>query len=410
MSKLSLAKDRIPILLLEGVHANAVEHFREEGYTNVELLAGALSEAELTEKLKGVRMVGIRSRTQLTAAVLNAAPRLIAIGCFCIGTNQVDLTAAHENGVPVFNAPYSNTRSVAELMIGEMILLMRGIPERSSLAHKGVWRKSAEGSFEVRGKILGIVGYGHIGAQLSVLAESMGMQVRFFDVERKLAIGNARPCTSLDEVLHVSDVVSLHVPDTPQTRNMMGARELERMKPGSILLNASRGSVVDIEALAEALKREHLAGAAIDVFPKEPKAKNEPFESPLKAFDNVILTPHIGGSTQEAQANIGTEVAEKLVRYSDNGSTVGAVNFVEVALPVHDDRTRFLHIHRNLPGIMQRVNEVLSSHELNVAAQYLQTEADVGYAVIDVDGPAPDDAVLEQLRAVEGSIRARVLL
>lgn len=410
MSKLSLAKDKIPILLLEGVHDNAVEHFRDEGYSNVELLPGALSEAELIEKLKGARMVGIRSRTQLTKAVLDAAPRLIAIGCFCIGTNQVDLDTAHLNGVPVFNAPYSNTRSVAEMMIGEMILLMRGIPEKSALAHKGIWRKSAEGAFEVRGKILGIVGYGHIGAQLSVLAESMGMQVRFFDVERKLAIGNARPCRSLDEVLQVSDVVSLHVPDTPQTRDMIGARELERMKAGSILLNASRGTVVDIDALADALKREHLAGAAIDVFPAEPKSKNETFESPLRGFDNVILSPHIGGSTQEAQANIGTEVAEKLVRYSDNGSTVGAVNFVEVALPVHDDRTRYLHIHRNMPGIMQRVNQVLSDHELNIAAQYLQTDADVGYAVIDVDGPPPDDTVLEELRAVEGAIRARVLL
>ena len=410
MSKLSLAKDKIPILLLEGIHENAVEHFRDHGYTNLELLAGALSEAELIEKLQGVRMVGIRSRTQLTQAVLDAAPRLISIGCFCIGTNQVDLNSAHHHGVPVFNAPYSNTRSVAELMIGEMILLMRGIPEKSALAHKGIWRKSAEGSYEVRGKILGIVGYGHIGAQLSILAESMGMQVRFFDVEKKLAIGNAQPCRSLDELLHTSDVVSLHVPDTPQTRDMIGTREIERMKPGSILLNASRGTVVDIDALADALSREHILGAAIDVFPKEPKAKNEPFESPLKEFDNVILSPHVGGSTQEAQANIGTEVAEKLVRYSDNGSTVGAVNFVEVALPVHDDRTRFLHIHRNVTGIMQHVNEVFSSHELNVAAQYLQTDADVGYAVIDVDGPAPDGTVLQQLRAIDGTIRARVLL
>jgi D-3-phosphoglycerate dehydrogenase len=410
VSKLSLAKEKIAILLLEGVHDNAVEHFRDHGYSNVELLPGALGEAELIDRLKSVRMVGIRSRTQLTQAVLDAAPRLIAIGCFCIGTNQVDLQTAHRHGVPVFNAPYSNTRSVAELMIAEAILLIRGVAEKSALAHKGVWRKSAEGSFEVRGKILGIVGYGHIGAQLSVLAESMGMQVRFFDVEKKLAIGNARPCASLDEVLHLSDVVSLHVPDTPQTRGMIGARELKRMKPGSILLNASRGTVVDIDALADALKREHLTGAAIDVFPTEPKSKNESFESPLRAFDNVILTPHIGGSTQEAQANIGTEVAEKLVRYSDNGSTVGAVNFVGVALPVHEDRTRFLHIHRNLPGIMQHVNEVLSGHELNVAAQYLQTDADVGYAVIDVDGPKPDGAVLEQLRAIDGTIRARVLL
>ncbi len=410
MSKFSLSKEKIPILLLEGIHENAVQHFRDHGYNNLEVLTGALSEAEMIEKLKGVRMLGIRSRTQMTPAVLDAAPRLIAIGCFCIGTNQVDLDAAHLHGVPVFNAPYSNTRSVAELMIGETILLMRGIPEKSALAHKGVWRKSAEGSFEVRGKILGIVGYGHIGAQLSVLAESMGMQVRFYDVEKKLAIGNALPCASLDELLSISDVVSLHVPDTPHTRDMIGAREITRMKPGGILLNASRGTVVDIDALADALRREHILGAAIDVFPMEPKAKNETFESPLKEFDNVILSPHVGGSTEEAQANIGTEVAEKLVRYSDNGSTVGAVNFVEVALPVHDDRTRFLHIHRNIPGIMQHVNQVFSDHELNVAAQYLQTDAEVGYAVIDVDGPAPNATVLAQLRAVEGTVRARVLL
>ncbi|KJV08241.1 hypothetical protein VZ95_19055, partial [Elstera litoralis] len=334
----------------------------------------------------------------------------VGIGCFCIGTNQVALNAARTAGIPVFNAPYSNTRSVAELVIGEIIMLLRRIPEKSRACHDGLWDKSAKNSFELRGKILGLVGYGHIGSQLSVLAEAMGMQVRFFDTEKKLALGNARPCNSLEELLGVSDVVSLHVPSTPQTKNMFGTAQVRAMKPGSYLINASRGSVVDLDALAEGLKSGHVLGAAIDVFPKEPATNDEEFISPLRGLDNVILTPHIGGSTMEAQANIGLEVAEKLIKYSDNGSTVGAVNFVEVSLPVKaGGNRRFLHIHANVPGVMRRVNEIFSQSQLNITAQYLQTDPEVGFVVIDVDGDVDEAAVLQELQAIDGTIRARFL-
>ncbi len=410
MTRHSLAKDKIRILLLEGVHDTAVEELRRNGYTQIEQLKVALDEAELIERIQGVHLLGIRSRTRITDKVLAAANRLMGIGCFCIGTNQVALNSARKAGIPVFNAPYSNTRSVAELVIGEIIMLLRRIPEKSRACHDGLWDKSAKNSFELRGKILGLVGYGHIGSQLSVLAEAMGMQVRFFDIEKKLALGNARPCTSLDELLGVADVVSLHVPSTPQTKNMFGAAAVRAMKPGSYLINASRGSVVDIEALAEGLKSGHLLGAAIDVFPKEPAANDEEFVSPLRGLDNVILTPHIGGSTQEAQANIGLEVAEKLIKYSDNGSTVGAVNFVEVSLPVKTrDTRRFLHIHANVPGVLRRVNEIFSQSHLNIAAQYLQTDPEVGFVVVDVEGVGDEAALLQDLQAIEGTIRARFL-
>jgi D-3-phosphoglycerate dehydrogenase len=410
MTRHSLAKDKIRVLLLEGVHENAVQDFQRSGYTQIEQLKVALDEAELIERIQGVHLLGIRSRTRITEKVLAAANRLMGIGCFCIGTNQVALNAARTAGIPVFNAPYSNTRSVAELVIGEIIMLMRRIPEKSRACHDGLWDKSAKNSFELRGKILGLVGYGHIGSQLSVLAEAMGMQVRFFDVEKKLALGNARPCNSLEELLGVSDVVSLHVPSTPQTRNMFGAAQVQAMKPGSYLINASRGSVVDLDALAEGLKSGHVLGAAIDVFPKEPATNDEEFVSPLRGLDNVILTPHIGGSTMEAQANIGLEVAEKLIKYSDNGSTVGAVNFVEVSLPVKaGGNRRFLHIHANVPGVMRRVNEIFSQSQLNITAQYLQTDPEVGFVVVDVDGEVDETAVLNQLQAIDGTIRARFL-
>jgi D-3-phosphoglycerate dehydrogenase len=407
--KHSLPKDKIKVLLLEGIHDNAVKEFTEHGYSNVERLPGALDEAELIEKIQGVHLLGIRSTTKVTDKVLAAANRLVAIGCFCIGTNQVKLETARRAGIPVFNAPYSNTRSVAELVIAEAVMLLRRIPERSTAAHQGVWQKTAKDSFELRGKTLGIVGYGHIGSQVSVLAEAMGMQVRFYDIERKLAIGNARSASSLEGLLNVSDVVSLHVPATKQTKDMIGERELRAMKRGSYLINAARGNVVVIDALAAALKDGHLLGAAIDVFPKEPGSNDDPFESPLRGLPNVILTPHIGGSTVEAQANIGIEVAEKLIKYSDNGSTVGAVNFVEAALPVKAGETRFLHIHANVPGVMRRLNEVFSSKGINISAQYLQTDPQVGYVVIDVDGDVDVGDIIADLQAIEGTVKARFL-
>ncbi|HNA21461.1 MAG TPA: phosphoglycerate dehydrogenase, partial [Agitococcus sp.] len=345
MSQLSLDKAKIRFLLLEGVHKNALDVLSNNGYTNIEYLRGALDEDALIEKIKDVHFLGIRSRTNVTEKVLAAANKLISIGCFCIGTNQVNLKAAMEKGIPVFNAPYSNTRSVAELVLGETILLLRGIPEKNALVHRGGWSKSAEGSFEARGKVLGIVGYGSIGTQLSVLAESLGMQVIYFDVVTKLPLGNARQVGSMSELLAQADVVSLHVPELASTKNMMGAEQFAQMKKGSIFINAARGTCVVIDDLAAALESGHIAGAAIDVFPKEPKANDEEFLSPLRKFDNVILTPHIGGSTLEAQANIGLEVAEKFARYSDTGTTLSAVNFPEVAIPLQAGKHRLLHIH-----------------------------------------------------------------
>jgi D-3-phosphoglycerate dehydrogenase len=409
MTRLSLSKTAIRILLLEGVHDSAVAAFHQNGYATIERLPDALDEQALIERIERVHVVGIRSRTRLTAPVLRAARRLFCIGCFCIGTDQVDLEAARRAGIPVFNAPYSNTRSVAELVIGEIIMLLRGIPERSALAHAGIWRKSAKDSYELRGKLLGIVGYGHIGSQLSILAEAVGMRVIYYDIETKLAIGNAQPSGSLDALLRAADVVSLHVPDTPLTRNMIDEAALRSMRPGSYLINAARGRVVDIDALARALAEGHIRGAAIDVFPREPGGPEEEFVSPLRAFDNVILTPHIGGSTQEAQVNIGREVAEKLVRYSDNGSTVGAVNFPEVSLPVKAGGTRFLHIHANVPGVLRRINELFAARDLNITAQYLQTDGAIGYVVFDVAGEAAEAEVLAELQAIDGTIRARFL-
>lgn len=333
MSKVSLPKDKIRILLLEGVHQSALETLKANGYTNIEYLKTSLPESELIEKIRDVHFVGVRSRTQITANVVEAAQKLVAIGCFCIGTNQVDLNATRLRGIPVFNAPFSNTRSVAELVLGEILLLLRGIPQKNAKAHRGEWDKSASGSYEARGKVLGIIGYGHIGTQLGILAEHLGMQVQFYDIEDKLVLGNARQIKSLNQLLKTSDVITLHVPETPQTTNMIGHAELQTMKHGAILINASRGTVVDIDALAEHLSNNRLSGAAIDVFPVEPKSNDEEFVSPLRQFDNVLLTPHVGGSTQEAQENIGIEVAGKLAKYSDNGSTLSAVNFPEVSLP-----------------------------------------------------------------------------
>ena len=408
MKLTSLDKSKIRFLLLEGVHQSAIRTLNDAGYTNIEYLKTSMSEDELVEKVKDVHFIGLRSRTQLTARVFDAATKLQAVGCFCIGTNQVDLTAALIKGVPVFNAPYSNTRSVAELVIGQTILLLRGIPEKNALAHRGVWQKLATGSYETRGKKLGLIGYGNIGSQLSVLAESMGMKVYLYDIVTKLPLGNATQVNSLKELMQTCDIVSLHVPETPQTEKMIGAEQIGWMKKGSILINASRGTVVDIDALAAALKSQHLAGAAVDVFPVEPHSNDEEFVSPLREFDNCILTPHIGGSTMEAQENIGFEVAEKLIRYSDNGSTQTSVNFPEVALPSHPGMHRLLHVHENVPGVMSQINQIFSTSGINISSQYLQTNDKIGYVVMDID-EKDSDIALDKLNEVTGTIRCRVL-
>jgi len=410
MQKLSFDKRRIKFLLLEGIHEKAVEALTAGGYSAVKALPKSLAGDALRAALKDAHFLGIRSRTEVTAEVLAAAPKLTAIGCFCIGTNQVDLAAAARRGIPVFNAPYSNTRSVAELVLGEIIMLLRGIPGKNALVHRGGWAKGAAGSVEVRGKTLGIVGYGHIGTQVGTLAEHLGMRVLFHDIAGKLPLGNARPVTKLATLLAESDVVTLHVPETPQTKNLIGRAQLAGMKRGAHLINAARGTVVDVDALADALARGHLAGAAVDVFPAEPKGNDEEFVSALRKFDQVILTPHIGGSTVEAQANIGTEVADKLIRYSDNGSTVTAVNFPEVTLPEHADtgKCRLLHIHRNIPGVLANINERFGRHGVNISAQYLQTNAHIGYCVMDVDTAASEIAI-DELQGVPGTIRVRLL-
>jgi D-3-phosphoglycerate dehydrogenase len=408
MTKVSLPKEKIKILLLEGLHPSTLETLQANGYTNIETLKTSLTEDELIKKIKNVHFIGIRSRTQLNEKVIAAAEKLVAVGCFCIGTNQVDLKATLIRGIPVFNAPFSNTRSVAELVLGQIIILLRGIPAKNAKAHRGEWDKSAIGSYEARGKTLGIIGYGHIGTQLSILAEHLGMRVQFYDIEDKLVLGNSIQLKSLKQLLNTSDIVSLHVPETIHTQNMISVSELAEMKQGSILINASRGSVIDIDALVAALESGKLNGAAIDVFPVEPQSNSEAFESPLCAFDNVILTPHVGGSTQEAQENIGIEVAGKLAKYSDNGSTLSAVNFPEVSLPSHINRSRLLHIHENRPGVLRQINQAFADQNINIAAQYLQTIEEIGYVVVDVEADRAYDA-FAQLEAIEGTIKTRLL-
>ena len=408
MGRYSLDKSKIKVLLLEGVHPSAVTQFNGAGYYEVEYLKGALDEDELLAKIKDVHFLGIRSRTHLTEKVFAEARKLVAVGCFCIGTNQVDLLAAESRGIPVFNAPYSNTRSVAELVTGEYLLLLRGIAAKNAKAHRGEWDKSASNSVEARGKKIGIIGYGHIGTQVGILAESLGMQVFYYDIENKLSLGNAKQVASLNELLALADVVTLHVPETPETFNMIGADQFAAMKQSVIFLNASRGTVVDIDALVAALDSGHVAGAALDVFPVEPATNKDPFVSPLQRFDNVILTPHIGASTAEAQENIGIEVADKLVRYSDNGSTLTAVNFPEVSLPVQGKVSRLLHIHHNQPGVMNRINQAFAAENINIAAQYLRTSASIGYVVIDVETDRSQEA-LAMLKGIDGTIRARIL-
>ncbi|ROR98865.1 D-3-phosphoglycerate dehydrogenase [Sinobacterium caligoides] len=408
MSKTSLDKSKIRVLLLEGVHESAVSTLEAAGYSNIEYIKTALAGDELIAKISDAHFIGVRSRTQLTDEVLAQAPKLMAIGCFCIGTNQVNLQSAMSHGIAVFNAPYSNTRSVAELVIAQAILLLRGIAEKSAKAHRGVWDKSASGSFEIRGKTLGLIGYGSIGMQLSVIAESLGMKVKFFDTSSKLPLGNAVQMNTLEELLGSADIVSLHVPETAATKDMIGAEQIAAMKDGAILINASRGTVVDIPALATALESKKLSGAAIDVFPVEPKSNKEEFVSPLRAFENTFLTPHIGGSTMEAQANIGLEVAEKLIKYSDTGTTTSSVNFPGVALPAHEGCHRLLHIHDNHPGVMSAINQTLSDNNINISGQYLQTNEKVGYVVIDVDQECSELA-LKKISEIEGTVRCRVL-
>lgn len=407
MTETSYPKEKINVLLLENIHPAAVGIFHSERF-KVEVVAGSLGPDDLAHRVKSAHILGIRSKTQLTAEVLNNARRLLAVGAFCIGTNQIDLRAAASLGLPVFNAPFSNTRSVAELVISHIIALLRRIPEKSQAAHKGMWLKSAEGSFEARGKTVGIVGYGHIGSQVSVMAEALGMNVIYFDIVAKLGLGNAKSISDLDQLLASSDLVTLHVPATPATEYMIDKRAISKMKNGSYLINYSRGNVVDIDALAGGLSDGRIAGAAIDVFPEEPKAKGEAFSSRLQGLDNVILTPHIGGSTLEAQENIGTEVAEKLVKFMNNGSTTFAVNVPQVELPVQEGSHRILHFHKNEPGVLQRINSLFGEKKINVLAQYLMTDPEVGYLVMDVSKEVDVD-ILGDLKKIPETIRARIL-
>ncbi|OCG77799.1 phosphoglycerate dehydrogenase [Gilliamella sp. Occ4-3] len=408
----TLTKDENKFLLLEGVHPSAIEILKSAGFTNIEYHKSALSPEELKQALKDVRFIGIRSRTQLTKDIIDSAPKLAGIGCFCIGTNQVDLDAATIKGIPVFNAPFSNTRSVAELVLAEAILLLRRVPDANAKAHRGKWNKIATGSHEARGKNLGIIGYGHIGSQLSILAESLGMNVYFYDIETKLPLGNAKQVSTMKELLAISDIVSMHVPENPTTIKMISDNEIDAMKQDAILINASRGKVIDLDALTKALKANKLSGAAIDVFPTEPASNNDPFESPLCQFDNVIITPHIGGSTSEAQENIGIEVASKLAKYSDTGATLSAVNFPEASLPIPaKGSSRFINIHSNQPGVLTAINTLFAEQGLNISAQYLQTDPQIGYVVIDIDRVKQSKAeeLLAKLKNVPGTIRARLL-
>lgn len=404
----SYPKDKINILFLENISDVAVKHFHASGYVNVKKLNGALSEAELVAAIKDVHLLGIRSKTQVTKKVLDAATKLQAIGCFCIGVNQVDLDAATEQGVVVFNAPYSNTRSVAELVIGASIMLIRRIIDKNKAAHEGVWMKEASGSYELRGKTLGIIGYGNIGKQVSVLAESIGMKVIFYDTEIKLPLGNAEDRKSLKEVVKKADIVTLHVPELSTTRNLINKNMLRYFKKGSILINYARGEVVDLEALRKALESEHLSGAAVDVFPIEPEKNGDPFSTPLQGLSNVLLTPHIGGSTQEAQHNIGDDVSNKLFNYLEKGISTGSHSIPELSLPPQEGTHRILHIHKNIPGVLSEINTQMSKHKINILGQYLKTNDLIGYVVLDVNKNLSKNA-LALLRNVKGTIKVRLL-
>ena len=403
----SFPKNKIKVLILENIHTDAEQIFEGEGY-QIEIIGRALSEEELCEKIKGVFIIGIRSKTHITRKVLEHADRLMVVGAFCIGTNQIDLEACAEKGIIAFNAPYSNTRSVVELALAEIIMLMRRIPAMSTGMHEGKWNKSAAGSFEIRGKKLGIIGYGNIGSQLSVLAESAGMDVYYYDLVEKLALGNATKEASLYEMLGKVDAVSFHVDGRPDNKMIFGEKEFQAMKPGAVFLNLSRGFVVEIDALVEALKSGHLAGAAVDVYPQEPKSNQEEFISKLRGIPNVILTPHIGGSTQEAQKNIANYVPGQIISYINTGNSVGSVNFPELQLPALKDAHRLIHIHRNEPGILAKINQILAKHDTNIMGQYLKTSEQIGYVITDINRQYDDD-VLGELRDIEGTIRFRVL-
>ena len=406
--EVSYPKEKIRILLLEGLHQSATNEFNKKGYTNIDSFKEAMTEEELLNCIENYHIIGIRSKTNLTAPVLEKAKKLMTIGCFCIGTNQVDLAKATELGIPVFNSPYSNTRSVAELIIANSIMLLRGVPSKSKAMHEGNWQKTAKGSYELRGKTIGIIGYGHIGSQVSVLGESMGLKVIYFDIEPKLPLGNAQAVETLEELYTKADIVTLHVPATPGTKNMIIANDFNQMKDGVIFQNLSRGNVVDVDALRDAILSGKVGGAAVDVFPKEPKQNGPGFESPLVGLDNVILTPHIGGSTQEAQENIGTEVGSKLTSYMDNGSTLGSKSVPELSLAPQKDTKRVLHFHKNVPGVLSEINTTLSKHHVNILGQYLKTNENIGYVVLDVDKNA-DLTLIDDLKTVANTIKARIL-
>lgn len=404
----SYPKERINILFLENISDKAVQYFKQQGYTNVRKLSGALSEEELIKEVKDVHLLGIRSKTQITTKVLEAAKKLQAIGCFCIGVNQVDLKAATKKGVVVFNAPYSNTRSVAELVIGISVMLIRKISDKNIAAHKGIWMKDAKGSYELRGKTLGIIGYGNIGSQVSVLAEALGMKVLFYDTETKLPLGNATAAKNMKEVLNNSDIISLHVPETAQTKNLINRNNLKHFKKGAILLNYARGEVVDLKALSDALKDGSIGGAGIDVYPWEPEKNGDHFETPIQGLPNVILTPHIGGSTEEAQQNIGEDVSVKLFQYLERGITNGSHTVPAIGLPPVDGAHRILHVHKNVPGVLSAINTALSKNNINIVGQYLKTNEDIGYVVLDVDKKLSKRAV-ELLKEVKETIKVRML-
>lgn len=404
----SYPKEKINILFLENISETAIKQFKEAGYTNIRKVSGALSEEQLIQEIRNVHLLGIRSKTQITQAILENATKLQAIGCFCIGVNQVDLHAAREKGVAVFNAPYSNTRSVAELVIGISIMLIRRISDKNLAAHNGKWLKEAKGSYELRGKTLGIIGYGNIGTQVGILAESMGMRVRYFDVATKLPLGNAAPCKSLKELVSLSDIVTLHIPSNPATHNLINKSTLKHFRKGTILLNYARGEVVDIDAVAKALESGQLGGAGIDVFPWEPEKNGDVFKTQLQGLTNVILTPHIGGSTEEAQQNIGVDVSQKLFQFLEMGITTGSHTVPELSLPAQEGTHRILHIHHNVPGVLSSINNSLSKKKINILAQYLKTNEDIGYVVLDVDQKISSNA-FQLLKEIPETIKVRML-
>ena len=404
----SYPKDKIKVLFLENISEKAVQYFKVQGYTDVKKVSGALSEEELIKVIKDVHILGIRSKTFISKKILDHAKKLQAIGCFCIGTNQVDLKACKQKGVAVFNAPYSNTRSVAELVIGASIMLIRKVIDKNKAAHEGIWNKDAKGSFELRGKTLGLIGYGNIGTQTSIMAEAMGMKVKFYDIETKLPLGNAQPVKTLKELVSTADIISLHVPETGQTKNLINKAVLKQFKQGAILINYARGEVVDLEALTQALKDKHIAGAAIDVFPIEPEKNGDKFESSLQGLSNVLLTPHVGGSTEEAQENIGEDVSIKLYQYLERGVSNGSHTIPSISLPPVDNAHRILHIHNNVPGVLSAINTVMSKNKINIVGQYLKTNEEIGYVVLDVDSKLSKKAI-DLLRDVKHTIRVRML-